>query len=127
MAEKKDPQYYTIVFEKFIDIMTDTDRYFYMISDELKALTSRYEINAWDDSPIPDFMETCVILNSLRKFLDKKMNEPSEEEIKFCNKNNIKDVLMTREELTILQSFIITLDEQKVFMQKEYNFNHIVN
>jgi hypothetical protein len=127
MPPKKQPDYYTIVFEKFIDIMTDADRLYYMLVDRIKEMVTVSPIDAWENSPIPDFTETYIIVNSLRKFLDKKINNPPEEEVKFTTKNNIKDVLMTKEELRTLQSFVITLEEQKALLQVEYNFNCQVN
>ena len=127
MPKKQQPEYFTIIFEKFIDIMTDTDRYYYMVSSELKDLVSSIDIDKWKDSPIPDFMDTVVILHSLRSFLDKKMNEPTEEEVKFCNENKIKDVLVTKEELVILQKFVMALEDQKALLLTEYKFNYLTN
>lgn len=127
MPPKKQPDYYTIVFEKYIDIMTDADRIYYIVADKLKDLIAQTPIDSWEDSAIPDFMETCVILNSQRKFLDKKINDPPEEEVKFANKNGIKDVLMTKEELRTLQSFVITVEEQKALLQIEHGFSCQIN
>ena len=127
MPKKQQPEYYTILFEKFVDMITDSDRYYYMVSSELKDLISKVDVDNWKDSPIPDFMDTVVILHSLRTLLDKKMNEPSEEEIKFCNENNIKDVLVTKDELVMLQKFAIALEEQKALLFTEYKFSHLTN
>ncbi len=124
---KNQPEYYTIVFERFIEIMTDADHYYYMVAQELKELVGRHDTVSWENSPIPDFMDTVVILHSLRTFLDKKINEPTDEEIKFCNENQIKDVLVTKEELTILQKFIIALEEQKALLYMEYKFSSLTN
>jgi hypothetical protein len=81
----------------------------------------------WDSSPVPDFMETIVILQALRQFLDNKINKPNEEEIKFATANNIKDVLVTAEELAVLQSMVITLEDQKELLKSQYNFDYAVN
>jgi len=127
MAKKEQPEYYTILFDKYIDLMTESDRYYYMVAEELKNLISNTDIDSWEKSPIPDFMETVVILNSLRSFLDKKINEPTDEEVKFCNENKIKDVLVSKEELVMLQKFVMALEEQKALLFTEYKFSHLTN
>jgi hypothetical protein len=124
---KEQPQYYTILFDKYIDLMTETDRYYYMVADELKNLINKHEIGTWESSPIPDFMETVVILNSLRQLLDKKINEPSEEEVKFCEENKIKDVLVTKQELVMIQKFVMGVEEQKALLLTEHNFRSEIN
>jgi hypothetical protein len=125
MSQK--PQYYTIVFEKFIDLITESERYNFMLALQLKEYVSDVKMEDWDESPIPDFMETIVILRALRELLDKKINKPSEEETKFATANNIKDVLVTKEELTILQGLVLTLEEQKELLKQQYNFDYAVN
>lgn len=127
MPKKQQPEYYTIIFEKFLDIMKETDSYYYMVSEELKNMVTKFEIEDWKNSAIPDFMDTVVILNSLRTFLDKKINEPSQEEIKFCAENNIKDVLVTKEELVMLQKFVLALDEQKALLLTEHKFSYLTH
>lgn len=124
---KQDPEYYTIVFEKYIEIMNEADRYYYMIAQELKEMIAAHSIDLWENTPIPDFTETLVILNSLRTLLDKKINEPTKEEIKFCEQNNIKDVLVTKQELVMLQKFVLAIEEQKVLLNQEYGFKYEVN
>jgi hypothetical protein len=124
---KEQPQYYTILFDKYIELMTDTDRYYYMVADKLKELILEHNIDNWENTPIPDFMETVVILSSLRELLDKKINDPPEEEIKFCNENNIKDVLVTKFELTLLQKFSLSIEEQKQLLLQEYGFKYELN
>ena len=71
---KEQPQYYTILFDKYIDLMTETDQYYYMVADKTKELMNSHSIEIWDDTPIPDFLETLVILNSLRHLLDKNIS-----------------------------------------------------
>jgi hypothetical protein len=127
MAKKEQPEYYTILFERYIELVTESDRYYYMVAEELKNLIAKTEVAEWENSPIPDFMETIVILHSLRTFLDKKINEPTDEEIKFCNENKIKDVLVSKEELVMLQKFVMALEEQKALLFTEYKFSHLTN
>lgn len=127
MSKKQQPEYYTILFEKYLEIMTEADKYYYMVAEELKDLVGKHPTDKWEETSIPDFMDTIVILHSLRSFLDKKINDPSEEEIKYCNENQIKDVLVTKEELVILQKFVIALEEQKALLYTEYKFSHLTN
>lgn len=124
---KEQPQYYTILFDKYIDLMTETDRYYYMVADKIKELINSHNIEDWDNTPIPDFLDTLVILNSLRELLDRKVNDPPEEEVKFCNENKIKDVLVTKAELTMLQKFVLSIQEQKDLLQQEHNFRYELN
>ena len=48
-------------------------------------------------------------------------------EIKFAAENNIKDVLLTAEELAHLQSLVITMEEQKELLKQQYSFEYLVN
>lgn len=125
MAQR--PQYYTIVFEKFIDMITESERLHFMLIQQIKEYVGDIRLEDWDVSPLPDFIDTEAVLRTLRQFLDKKMNNPPEEEIKFAAENNIKDVLLTAEELAHLQSLVITMEEQKELLKQQYSFEYLVN
>jgi hypothetical protein len=121
------PQYYTIVFEKFIDLITESERLHFMLIQQIKEYVGDITLEDWDVSPLPDFIDTEAVLRTLRQFLDKKINNPPEEEIKFAAENNIKDVLLTAEELAHLQSLVITMEEQKELLKQQYSFEYLVN
>ena len=122
-AKKKKIQYYTVEFEKFLEIITDAERTNVLICDKIKDLAVEVPTKDWEVSPILDFLDSCLMVNSFRDFLDDKINYPSEEEVAFVTKNNIKDVLFTKDELEVLQSFFLTIEAKKEYLLRNYNFS----
>lgn len=125
--KKKTVKYYTIVFEKYMDIVTEVDKSYYILSDKLRELTQKIPIEDWYDSPIPDFIEVFLIADSCREFLDDKINNPSEEEIQITVKNEIKDVLFSKDQLQVLQQLYLSLEARKEELLFKYNFSSSVN
>jgi hypothetical protein len=127
MAPKKKVQYYTVQFEKFLEIVSDTEKTNLMITDHIKDLADNVPVKEWDTSPVYDFLESCLLVNSFRDFLDNKINNPSEEEVEFVTKNNIKDVLFSKDELEILQSFFLAIESKKEYLIRAHNFSCSLN
>ncbi len=130
MAAKKKKeklQYYTISFEKYIEIMEEVNKTHYIIADKIKSLTTVVNIDEWPDSPISDFMDAYITAESFKIFLDEKINNPTEEEIKFTAENNIKDVLFKDEELKAMQSLYIALEAKRKLLYVDHNFSTEVN
>ena len=125
--KKQKVQYYTIVFEKYMDIVTDVDKTYYILSDKLKEMISSTKIEDWYDSAIPEFLETFLLADSYRVFLDDKINNPTEQEVEVTIKNNIKDVLFTKDELDVMQQLYLTLESRKVALLQNYNFSCFLN
>jgi len=125
--KKQKAQYYTIVFEKYMDIVSDVDKTYYILSDKLKEMISSTKIEDWYDSEIPEFLETFLLTVSYRVFLDDKINNPTEQEVEVIVKNNIKDVLFTKEELEVMQQLYLTLESRKVALLQNYNFSCFIN
>jgi hypothetical protein len=127
MAPKKKPQYYTVQFEKFIEIVSETEKTNFMLSDHIKDLVTETPVKDWDNSPVYDFLESSLLINSFRDFLDNKINNPTEEEVEFITKNNIKDVLFSKDELESLQAFFLALESRKEYLLRSYNFSCSIN
>jgi hypothetical protein len=125
--KKQKAQYYTIVFEKYMDIVTDVDKTYYILSDKLKEMISSTKIEDWYDSAIPEFLETFMLADSYRVFLDDKINNPTDQEVEVIVKNNIKDVLFTKDELDVMQQLYLTLESRKVALLQNYNFSCSIN
>lgn len=125
--KKKTIKYYTIVFEKYMEIITEVDKAYYILSDKIKELVQEIALEDWYDSPLPDFIESFLIVDSCREFLDDKINNPSEEEIEITVKNDIKDVLFTKEQLQVLQQLYLSLEAKKEYLLYKYNFSCSVN
>ena len=130
MAPKKEKtkiQYYTVVFEKYLEVMDEVNKFHYMLCDKLKEMTSSISLLEWSDSPIPDFMEAFTIVDSYKIFLEEKINNPTEEEIRFTSKNNIKDVLFNQQELTAMQEYYLQLQARKLILYQNHNFSTEIN
>lgn len=130
MAPKKvnkKVQYYTVVFERYIEVMEEVNKFHLILSDKLKDLTSTINISDWCESPISEFMECFIVVNSYKIFLDDKINNPTEEEIKFTSENNIKDVLFDEQELIAMQDFYIQMQAKKILLKQNYGFSSEFN
>lgn len=128
-SKKKKPtvKYYTIVFEKYMDIVTEVDKSYNIIADKVKELTQETPVENWYDSSIPDFIEFFLLVDSYREFLDEKINNPSEEEIQVTIKNNIKDVLFSEQQLQYMQDLHFSLESKKEYLLFKYNFSAAIN
>lgn len=127
-AKKKTKvQYYTIVFEKYMEVVTEVDKTYYIFGDKLKELVTELKIEDWYDSPIPDFVESFLLIDSYRAFLDDKINNPTEEEVEITIKNNIKDVLFTKDELGVMQHFYLAMEARREMLLQKYNFSSNLN
>jgi hypothetical protein len=125
MAPKKKPQYYTVQFEKFLEIVSENEVSSVILGDRIKDLIN--QVDNWENSPILDFLESMILMSSFKDFLDQKINNPSDEEIEFIKKNNIKDVLFSKEELEVLQSFFLAIEGRKQFLADVYTFSCSLN
>ena len=127
-AKKKQKiQYYTIVFEKYMEIVTEIDKTYYILSDKLKDMIINTNIEDWYESSIPAFLESFMLIDSYRLFLDEKINNPTEQEVEITIKNNIKDVLFTKEELDVMHNFYLAVESRKEVLLQNYNFSCSIN
>lgn len=124
---KEKPQYYTIQFEKYIDVLEEINKFHYILCDKIKELVCKIKLDEWTDSPIPEFMETFIVVDNYKLFLDEKINNPSEEEVKFTTANNIKDVLFNASQLKIMQDYYIEVQARKLLLKQGYNFSTEIN
>lgn len=121
--KKQKVQYYTIVFEKYMEVVTEVDKTYYILSDKLKELITQTNIEEWYESQIPVFLETFMLVDSYRAFLDDKINNPTEQEVEVTIKNNIKDVLFSKDELDVMQHFYLAVESRKEMLLQNYNFS----
>lgn len=125
--KKQKVQYYTIQFEKYMDVVSEVDKTYYILSDRIKDMVTEIKIEDWYESAIPEFIESFLLADSYRVFLDDKINNPSEQEVEVIVKNNIKDVLFTKDELDVMQHFYLALESRKVALLQNYNFSCYIN
>jgi hypothetical protein len=124
---KQKIQYYTIVFEKYMEIVTEIDKTYYILSDKLKEMVVKTNIEDWYESSIPEFIESFLLVDSYRAFLDDKINNPTEQEVEVTIKNNIKDVLFTKDELDVMQHFYLAVEARKELLLQRHNFSCCLN
>lgn len=127
-AKKKQKiQYYTIVFEKYMEIVVEIDKTYFIVSDHLKELIEKTKVEDWSSGPINDFIESYLLLDTYRAFLDDKINNPTDQEVELTIKNNIKDVLFTQEELGVMQQLYLTIEARKEYLLFKHNFSCSLN
>jgi hypothetical protein len=123
--KNKKIQYYTVNFEKFIEIITEVDNSYFILCDKIKEEVEKNEYDKWTDQGIPEFMDTFIMFSSFKEFLDEKINNPTEEEVQFSAKNNIKDVLFEKEELALLQHLWLEFEARRQLLLEKYSFSCI--
>lgn len=124
-SEKK--QYYTIQFEKYLEVLEENSRIYYILCDKIKDMITSTPTEDWDQTYIADFLDFFVLVDSFRIFLDEKINNPTEEETEFILKHDIKDVLFDKEELALMQQFFLTIEGKKEYVLKHFGFSSLLN
>lgn len=120
-------QYYTIQFEKYMEVVEETNKVYYILSDKVKDMVTTIPVVDWSETAIADFLESFVLVDSFRIFLDEKINNPTEEETEFVIKHNIKDVLFNKEEIGAMQQFFLAIEAKKEFLLQNYGFSSAIN
>jgi len=111
MSEKELAQYYTIKFEKFLEMVKQIDSLYGVLSTLLKEHVSRNEIENWSDTPIPELSGYFAAVNELKHYLDDIINNPTEEEIEIMVEHEIKDVLVSLSDLNAVNIMFGAIEE----------------
>lgn len=127
MSSNSKVQYYTITLNKALNLLTDSDRCSRMFSESVKTMVLKYSIDNWDSSPLADYMDAYLNAKVLKDFITKKIKEPDEKMVAFAAKNKIDGVLLTKNELSILQTLVTNFEETKEFLNKNYGFSTVLN
>lgn len=121
------PQYYTITLQKGLNLLVDADRCAKIFAETVKTAAMKYHIDNWDSSPIADYMDAYLNSKVLKDFLQKKIQDPDEELVKFAAKNKIDGILLTKNELIMLQTLVSNFEETKEYLSKTYGFSTLLN
>ncbi len=123
----KPAQYYTVRLEKVLNLLVDSDRCMRMFATTVKTMVEKYDTENWSSSPVPDYMDGYLNAKVLRDFLDKRLKEPDPILVEYAKKNKVDGVLVTKNELGLLQSLVINFEETKEYLNKNYGFSTLVN
>lgn len=123
----KPAQFYTVKLEKALNLLVDSDRCMRMFATTVKTMVEKYDVENWSSSPVADYMDGYLNAKVLRDFLDKRLKEPDQTIVEFAKKNNIEGMLVTKGELSILQSLVYNFEETKEYLNKNYGFSTLVN
>lgn len=112
--------YFVIKFEKFLELMEEIEHKYQITADLLhdKILGTLPEF--WDDTEIPDLIEFFANVNDIRKFLEEKINNPPDEEVKLAAKYNIKEVLIRESELAKMNTLLMAEEELEAGLQVDH-------
>lgn len=111
MDENQLSQYYTINFDKFLEMIKQIDGLHSVLCNLLKEHVTNNEIDNWENTPIPELSGYYAVTNELKFFLDDIINNPSEEEIEIMVKYEIKDVVVSLTDLNALNVMFGTIQE----------------
>jgi hypothetical protein len=128
MSEKQEKaKYYKIEFDKFIDLTIEIINLNTILSDYIKQNVPQLDIEFWDTSSLPYFMESYVVGKQFKDLLEDKINNPSQAELDYSLKNNTKDILLTKDELSKMQGYIMALEDLKSILHLEFGINLTVH
>lgn len=120
-------QYYKMEVEKFMDLLRESHRDYHILSELMKEYINKFSQDLWEEEGVHDIIETFIIVRSLKFLLDHKLNDPPQEEIDFCTKNNIKDVLITESELYAIQKYVGSIDDQRDLLRSLYKIDIVIH
>jgi hypothetical protein len=112
--------YYVIKFEKYIDLLTDIERKYNIISEILHDEVLKTLPEFWDNTPIPALAQCFATIVDIRSFLDDKINNTPEEEVKLAKENNIKDVLISKQDLQVMNVLLLAEQELSARLEVEH-------
>ena len=116
--------YYVIKFEKFLDLMEDIEHKYQITADILHDRILGTLPEFWEGTDIPDIIEFFANINDIRKFLEDKINNATDEEIKLASKYDIKDVLIRSDELKRMNTLLLA--EQELEAGLEINHKIVI-
>ena len=123
----KNAQYYTVTLEKALNLLVDSDRCMRMFATTVKTMVEKYDIENWGSSPVADYMDGYLNAKVLRDFIDKRIKDPDPFLVEYAKKNKVDGMLVSKNELAILQSLVVNFEETKEHLHKNYGFSTLVN
>lgn len=118
--------YYVIKFENFMAIMKQTDSIYYVLMDLLQSYIQDADPTNWDATPIPDIAAYFGVASELRLYLDELINNPTDKEIELSIKYDIKDILMTLEDLSAMNIMLEAMQEYEIRLYEDHKITTIV-
>jgi hypothetical protein len=119
-------KYYTIKFENFLEMMKKVNSLYYILSDLLQDYVAGSFPDQFDSTPIPELTGYFAATTELRDFLEDIINNPSEEEIEIIKKHNIKDVLVSIEDLNAINIMFDAIEEYNFRLYSNHNISTIM-
>lgn len=119
--------YYVVQFEKFIDLMNEIEHKYQITADLLHNKIIATTPKDWEESDIPALIEFFANVNDIRKFLENKINNPPDEEVKLAAKYNIKDVLLKDVELAKMNTLLLAEEQLEADLAVDYKISIVTH
>ena len=127
MSEEKLSKYYTINFEKYMDMLRKIDNLYHVVGNLLQEHVAASPVEEFAKTPVADLSGYFAAVNELREYLDDIINNPTEEEIDLIIKNKIKDVLVTLEDLSAINIMFEAVETYNERLFSKHNISIITN
>lgn len=118
--------YYVIKFENFIELIKQTDAIYHIVANLLEEQTLANDTEEWYATAIPDLSGYFSIVTELKDYLDDIVNNPTEEEIKLIKKYNLSDILISIEDLSVLNHLLKSMQDYETRIYNLYKISTIV-
>ena len=115
--------YFVIKFEKYLQMMEEIEHKYQILADLLHEQILGTLPDFWEGTPIKDTMKMYVEVAELRDFLEDKVNNASDEEVKLAAKYNIKDVLIKTDELAQMNILLVSMEKLESRLEVEHKIS----
>ena len=116
--------FYTIKKEKYEELVKHTERTFWISTDVLQDAVVASLPQEWEETPIFLLMEFCTTIRSLRSHLA-ELVKPSKNLQLIAKKNNITEILLTKENLATLNILLLSSEnlEKRLMVEEKIVFS----
>jgi hypothetical protein len=118
--------YYVIKFENFIQLMKQTDSIYAVLKNLIKDIVDEIDVEEWEETAIPQLSGYLSVTHELKTYLDDIINNPTEKEVELTVKYDLKDVLITLEDLSAINIMLEAMQAYEVRLYDEHKITTIV-
>jgi hypothetical protein len=118
--------YYIIKFENFVALLRQTESIYNILVDLIQDYIQECDPYEWDKTPIPDLCAYLGVASELKLYLDDIINNPTEKEIELTIKYNLKDVLITLDDLAAMNVMLEAMQEYEVRVYQEHKITTVL-
>lgn len=127
MAEQNPPRNLAFPAEEIKKIYEDVSSARGMAASCIKLYAGEVGLESWEGSPMPLLIDVYSFSNQLASFLDKKILEPTEEEVMYSAQYDGAVPAFTPEEVIMMSNVVNMITKTKKTLASIYNISFEVH